>query len=286
MKLRHALLCLTLLLPAFEAAAFDLGKLADKAAKEKLKLNSDESTPDGSVPLTGNMSDADEEKLGREIAGRMFGALPLVKDDRLQAYVNRVGRHVAAQGSRPDINWTFAVVESPAVNAFAAPGGYVIVTRGLYAMLQSEAELAGVLAHEIAHVNSRHHVKVLQKQRLVAMGRDALLKKAQGSTVQALAGNGAEIFARSLDKNAEFEADRLGVVYAARAGYDPFALAAVLDRLNAGGGEDDRVALLYKTHPHPAERLKALDTAIGSRFDALPAGATLEQRLVKLPAAQ
>lgn len=270
------------------ATAIDLGGLLDKKAldqiaRDKLGVKTDTANPsDAGIPLTGNPTDADEEKLGREVAGRLLGAAPLVKDDKLQAYVNKVGRYVAAQSSRADLNWTFGVIESPSVNAFAAPGGYVFVTRGLYAMLQSEAELAGILAHEIGHVNARHHVRLMQKQRVVAMGQEALLKKAGNNTVKALVGNGAEICSRALDKGAEFEADRLGVFYATRAGYDTYGLPAVLDRLDAAGATD-KVTLLFKTHPLPAARLEALDLALDGRYDKLKPGLTLPARLVKLP---
>lgn len=266
--------------------ALDLGNFVDKKAldqiaRDKLGVKTDNADPtDSSVPLTGNLSDADEEKLGREISGRLLGAANLVNDDKLQQYVNKVGRYVATQSARPDIHWTFGVIDSDDVNAFAAPGGYVFLTRGLYAMLRSEAELAGVLGHEIAHVTQRHHVKLMQKQRAVQLGQELLLKKTGGDTIKALVGNGAEIYARSLDKGSEYEADRFGVYYAAMAGYDGFALAAVLDRMGADS-TTDKFTLLYKTHPLPSERLTALDKSIGSRFDGLKHSATLENRLVK-----
>jgi predicted Zn-dependent protease len=272
------------------AVAFDIGGLVDKkaldqAAREKLGVKTDAANPsDADIPLTGNPSDADEEKLGREIAGRLLGAAPLVKNDALQAYVNKVGRYVALQSDRPDLPWTFGVIDSTDINAFAAPGGYVFITRGLYDILKSEAELAGVLGHEIGHVNARHHVRLMQKQRAIAMGQDLLVKKAGNNTVKALVGNGAEIFSRALDKDSEFEADRLGVYYATKAGYDTYGLAAVLDRLESEGATD-KVSLLYKTHPLPAARLDALEAALGNRYDGQKPGLTLEKRLLKLPAA-
>lgn len=293
---RHArlrTLALALLLATPAAQALDLGSLGavvdrkalDQIARDKLGVKSDVgNSADATIPLVGNPTNADEEKLGREVAGRLLGASPLVQDVALQKYVNKVGRHVAAQSGRPDLNWTFGVIETPSVNAFAAPGGYVFVTRGLYALLQNEAELAGVLAHEIGHVNARHHVRLMQKQRAVSMGQDLLSRKAGSDTVKMLVGNGAEILARSLDKSSEYEADRMGVNYATRAGYDTYGLAAVLDRLQASG-DSDRFTLLYKTHPLPGERLSALDVALDGRYDKVPAGQSLPKRLAKLPKA-
>ncbi|TLM66298.1 MAG: peptidase [Deltaproteobacteria bacterium] len=220
------------------------------------------------IPLAGTVSDADEQALGREIAGRLLAAYPLVRNDAVQRYVNQVGRYVAAQGPRPGLNWTFGVIQNDDINAFAAPGGYIFVTRGLYRMLGSEAELAGVLGHEMVHINERHYVRLLQQQRILALGQEFLLGRVKNATVQQLAGNGVELYARSLDKDAEFACDRLGIQYAARAGYDPFAYLAVLDRLGADT-HADQLALLYKTHPHPAARLDALETLIGSRWDGL-----------------
>ena len=231
-----------------------------------------------------NPSKEEEIALGREITGSILGAAPLVKDEALQKYVNHVGRWVASQSERPDLPWKFGVIESADLNAFAAPGGYVLITKGLYQKLQNEAQLAGVLGHEIAHVVKKHQLKVLQKQQLLNAGagwisdkfgkNDKLAKKALA--------NGAEISARSLDKDAEFEADRMGVVLASRAGYDAFGLPEVLQTIGQTNKADSSVALLYKTHPAPDERLAKLGDSAGDKLDNLKAGKTLENRLYKL----
>jgi predicted Zn-dependent protease len=235
------------------------------------------------IPPVGNVPEADEVRIGRYIAGNLLGAAPLVNDPALQAYVNRVGRWVASSSDRPDLKWTFGVIESNDVNAFAAPGGYVFLTRGLYRLLRDEAELAGVLGHEIGHVTRRHHLKVLQKSQAIGVGSD-LLKKRFGDKklAKSLIGNGAEIMARGLDKNAEFEADRIGVVLAVRAGYDAFGLPAVLQEISAASADSSSVALLFKTHPHPDERLARLGEAMGARFDGLKNAKNLQERLVRL----
>jgi predicted Zn-dependent protease len=228
----------------------------------------------------GNVSEEDERKIGRQIAGNLLGAAPLVKDAKLQLYVNKVGRWVAQHSTRPDLNWTFGVIETSDINAFAAPGGYVFITRGLYAALKDEAELAGVLGHEIGHVQEKHHLKVLQKQQLLDVGSKLLGRQVAGSdqNVQRIIGSGAEIMARGLDKSAEFEADRIGVVLAARSGYDPWGLPNVLQTLTGVSKDASSVALLFKTHPAPEERLTHLGDAIGDRLDAIKNGRTLGER--------
>lgn len=238
-----------------------------------------------SLPPFGPVALEDEIKIGRQISGNLLGAAPLVGDAKLQQYVNQVGRWVASRSTRPDLAWTFGVIESNDINAFAAPGGYIFVTRGLYVRLQNEAELAGVLAHEIAHVQQQHHLKVLQQQQLIGLGSQLLGKQVGGdAAVQRLIGSGAEIMARGLDKSAEFEADRIGVVLAARAGYDPWGLPEVLQDIGSVSKSDaGGVALLFKTHPPPDERLAALGDAMGERFDSIN-GKSLPGRLYRLPA--
>lgn len=231
-----------------------------------------------------NPSQAEEVALGREITGSLLGAAPLVKDEALQKYVNQVGRWVASQSERPDLPWKFGVIESNDLNAFAAPGGYVLITKGLYQKLQSEAQLAGVLGHEIAHVVKKHQLKVLQKQQLVGYGAGKLssLFGKKNKLASKIVGTGAEISARGLDKEAEFEADRMGVVLASRAGYDAFGLPDVLQTISQANKSDSSVALLFKTHPAPDERLAKLGDSAGSKLDKIADGKTLEKRLYRL----
>ena len=231
-----------------------------------------------------NPSKEEEIALGREITGSLLGAAPLVKDEALQKYVNQVGRWVANQSERADLPWKFGVIDSADLNAFAAPGGYVLLTKGLYLKMQSEAQLAGVLGHEIAHVIKKHQLKVLQKQQLLGYGasrlsglfgkKDKLAKKALST--------GAEISARGLDKDAEFEADRMGLILAYRAGYDAYGLPDVLQTIGQTNKSDSSVALLFKTHPSPDERLAKLGDSIGGKLDNAKAGKTLENRLYNL----
>ncbi len=263
------------------SSALDFGQQLRDKLKEQLPDQVKERVSN-LVDALGKTSQNDEIAIGRQIAGNLLGAAPLVNDAGLQQYVNRVGRWVANQSERPDLPWHFGVIESTDVNAFAAPGGYIFVTRGLYALLQNEAELAGVLAHEIGHVISKHHLKILQKSRLLDIGSQALAKQVSNNDkVQKLIGSGAEITARSLDQDAEFEADRIAVVLTARAGYDAFGLPGVLQKIGHYAADNDSVVLLFKTHPHPEARLQKLDGAMGDRFDNIK-GLTLSKRLYRL----
>ena len=272
------------------ALAFDLEGTLKDAIEKKVKSDGNaetaekSATPSESEPAFNlkSPSQAEEIQLGRQITGNLLGAAPLVKDAALQKYVNEVGRWVASQSERPDLPWHFGVIESEDINAFAAPGGYVIVTKGLYRKLENEAQLAGVLGHEIAHVVRKHHLRLLQKSQLLNLGAKLLgTKLGKGDdTVQKVIGNGAEILARGLDKDAEYEADRMGVILAARGGYEPFGLPEVLQSISETGNTS-RVTLLYKTHPHPDDRLLRLGDAIGDRLDKVQ-GKTLSERFYRL----
>ncbi len=259
-------------------SAFDLGQLGE-AAKE---LQAVDPKLAEAVKELKDPDEVEEIAIGRQIAGNLLGAAPLVKDAKLQKYVNQVGEWVASQSERPNLPWHFGVIQSDDVNAFAAPGGYIFVTLGLYRLLQNEADLAGVLGHEVGHVIRRHHLKVLQQSKLVDAGSKALSKEVGGghANVQKLIGSGAEIVARSLDKNAEFEADRIGVVLATRAGYDAYGLPGVLQQIGHFAKDEGSVALLFKTHPHPDDRLAQLGSAMDDRFDRIK-GATLGSRFYR-----
>lgn len=253
---------LTILCAALTAVSVDV-------SADSLRSKLSEKIPDSKRLLLA-LTPEDEVHVGQQVTANLFGVAPLVKDDELQLYVNLVGRWVAMQSERPDLPWRFGVIESADVNAFAAPGGYILITRGLYASLSDEAELAGVLGHEIVHVVEKHHIDLMRKTALVQEGREVIEKRVKGDKeelLRRLVGNGAEIFARRLDQDAEFEADRKGIVLALRAGYGPYGLPAVLQKIGSVAKNDDRVQLLFKTHPLPEERLRRLSAALGPYFD-------------------
>jgi predicted Zn-dependent protease len=165
------------------------------------------------------------------------------------------------------------VLDAPQLNAFAVPGGTIFLTRGLVQSMKSEAELAGVLAHEIVHVVKKHHLKAIQKNAQTALAGDALSLALERSgrnseSREKLISFGTEMYSRGLDKGDELDADRLGVVIAARGGYDAYGLPAVLQTLQAMNPEDSSLALMFKTHPSPAERLDALSEKMQPTLDA------------------
>lgn len=274
------------LLAAGSAQAFDLGKALDK-------LNDPETQKALGIgkKMVKSMADIPEPQeieIGEGVAARLLGAAPLLRNEAVQKYVNRVGLWLALQTDRPGLPWRFGVTDDPDVNAFAAPGGTILITRGLYEKLRNESELAGVLAHEIAHVLRKHQLKAIKS----ALGREWQLELAQAvaekksnkdaeTSLKAFTA-GTELFARGLDKGDEFEADRMGMVIAARAGYNPFGLVASLQTLDALNPQDGAVALMFKTHPSPAKRLEMLGTAAGERLDAYAEGGREPARFVTL----
>jgi predicted Zn-dependent protease len=215
-----------------------------------------------------SMSEEDEHTVGKEVAAQTLGAYPPIKDAELQHRLNQIGVWVALQSSRPELPWRFAAVQSDVINAFAVPGGTILVTRGMLNHVTNEAELACVLGHEIGHVTRRHHIAVISKSLMVAAGASALTASSKSGNTAAyqkqLIGEGKEIFSRGLDRSAEREADEDGVLLAARAGYDPAACLNFMQRLASLKADTGALASLYKTHPTAKDRVEDVDKAIGN----------------------
>ena len=227
-------------------------------------------------PATGGanlvlMTEKKEKEIGLEEHEKVLASMPVYKDDVLQAYIERVGKDIAAVSHRPGLDYTFTIIDNPEINAFALPAGYVYVNRGLLTFLNSEAELAAVLAHEIGHITARHAV---QQQ---ARGGLAKTASTVGGIVTAVAtGSGyvgsqisdiASIWAQSglsgFGREHELEADSLGAQYIVNAGYDPAAMIEVITVLKnqedfnrkvagTGGGYHG----LFATHPRNDKRLQ------------------------------
>jgi len=246
------------------AIAFDFGSVDWKKAAETVKKVQKAKT---------EIDEPQEIVLGDGIASNLLGAAPLLDNAAVQRYVNRIGRWLASQSERPDLPWLFGVLDDSDVNAFSTPGGNVFITKGLLAQMNSEAELAGVLAHEIAHVVRKHHVLAIKKgaqaELLTDLANDAIRQKGGDPKLAKLVSAGTEVYARGLDKNDEYEADRMGVVIAARGGYDPYGLPAVLQTLQSLNPSDSSLALMFKTHPALGDRLELLDEEMSDQFAGL-----------------
>lgn len=265
-------------------AALGLALLAAAAAAPGAELNELEIIERTVARMErADLTPEKERRIGAGMAERLLGATPPIADEAVQRYVNRVGLWVAAGSDRPELDWTFAVVDSPGVNAWAAPGGFVFITRGLFLLLEDEAELACVLGHEIAHVTAGHYVEALAARVRSGMIRDLLraedIAGVDAATVDRLAAEGARLFGLGLKREDEHEADRLGVTLAARAGYDPWALLGTLTLLDALDPAAPAMSLHSRTHPPPRVRRARLDRQLeaGIGLDGQPGARPLER---------
>lgn len=216
-------------------------------------------------PVTGQrqltlVSEAQEISMGQEAAVEVRDSIGLVDDAAMQSYVSRVGLELASGSERPKLPWAFAVVDDPTPNAFALPGGFIFVTRGLMTLLDSEAELASVLGHEIGHVTARHSVSMISRQQLTQLGLGlggALFPEIQPVS-QAL-GAGMQLLFLRYGRDAERQADELGFRYARSDGYDVREMADVFAALGRASQLEGQSPLpnWLASHPAPADRIEA-----------------------------
>jgi predicted Zn-dependent protease len=210
------------------------------------------------------ISTEQEIESGRGVAATVAGHYTLSRDSTLTRYVNLVGNAVASADPRPDIVYRFAVLDSDEVNAFAAPGGYVFVTRGALALMDDEAMLAGVLAHEVAHVNQRDVIEEIQDRARTELGiREASERidiTGEAYLEQAI-GLGANALFMGLSREDELEADSIGMRMATDTGYDRAGIERFIEKLE-DHSDDESLSLLSKTHPDPDDRLESLSGAM------------------------
>jgi predicted Zn-dependent protease len=223
-------------------------------------------------PATGSrqlmlISESQEIAMGREYDQEVAASIGLYPDSGLQRWIQQFGARLAATSERPNLPWTFHVVDDPVVNAFALPGGYIYVTRGILAHLNSEAELAGVVGHEIGHVTARHSVSQMSKQQLAQVGLViGSIASPEFERYAGLASAGLGVLFLKYSRDAERQADDLGLRYMRRVSYDPREMPHVFEMLGRvsqveGGG---RVPEWLATHPDPENRRGRIEQEIAA----------------------
>jgi predicted Zn-dependent protease len=221
-------------------------------------------------PVTGKkqmslLSEAEELAIGQQQDAEIRREMGVYDDPALQRYVNDLGQQLARHSHRPNLPWSFTVVDSPAINAFALPGGYIYLTRGILAYLDDESELAGVLGHEIGHVTARHAAQAYTRQAQANVGLTILSIFVPSTRPFAdLGATGLGVLFLRHGRDAELEADRLGVEYGSAAGYDPSGVPRFLTTLARVGAMSERgVPNWLSTHPDPGSRVMKAEPVAG-----------------------
>jgi len=216
-------------------------------------------------PATGNkefslMSEAQEIQLGQELDVQVRREMGVYEDAELQRYVSEVGMRLARASERPNLPWAFTVIDEPAVNAFALPGGKIYLTRGILPFLHNEEEMAGVLGHEIGHVTARHSAQQYTKATSAGVGLTLLsIFVPEARPIQGVAETALGVLFLKYGRDDELQADRLGAEYTAKTGWDPRGVAGMLrtlQRLDVASGSRKGVPNWLSTHPAPADRVE------------------------------
>lgn len=212
------------------------------------------------------VSEGQEIQMGRQADGSVVAQYGLYPDEGLQTYVAGLGATLAGKSERPDLPWTFRVVDDPIINAFALPGGFIYVTRGIMAYFNSEAELVSVLGHEIGHVTARHSAQQMTQQQLAQVGlvAGAILLPSASDLILGVGGAGLQVLFLKFSRDDETEADLLGLRYMVRGNWDASEMPhvyAMLGRVSAASG-GDRLPTWLSTHPDPENREQTIKDRI------------------------
>jgi predicted Zn-dependent protease len=251
--------------------------------------------PKASRAFYNSFSDEEEMTMGRSAAADVEKDRPMLGDAGVDDYLDQVGQKMAAASQRPQLRYHFKAVNSPSINAFSLPGGYVYVNRGLLEVIESEAELAGVLGHEIGHVVAFHSMNDVARRALADRALNEVKKAGltQDQKIQGMLDEYGGTFLlfvnKKFSREEEDEADLLGLYNAARGGWDPNGLIIFLSRLIQPGGSRDLYAMLMRNHPAAAGRvddLKAEMTTLPPAKSAKKNSAAfraMQERLRSLP---
>ncbi len=209
------------------------------------------------------ISTPEEVEIGKQVATEVESKEKLLKNTTVQNYVNEVGQKIARVCDRTDVEYKFKVIDKKDINAFACPGGFIYIYTGLLDILDNEAQLAAVLAHEISHVVARHSVKKLQN----IYGYSILAQIALGEKTEGAAGDivnvAAMLILQGYSRDNEFEADRYGLLYAKNAGYNPKGMIQVFEKFKKMEGNPPPAVLgLLSTHPPATDRIRRAESEI------------------------
>jgi predicted Zn-dependent protease len=209
------------------------------------------------------ISEADEIKIGTDVSAMLRERYGVVQDKAVHKYVTLVGSVLAAQSSRPGLPWTFIVLDTDGINAYAAPGGFIHITRGALSILKNEAELADILGHEISHVTQKHAINSIQNAKMAGAAADAVTKSDLAKQITDAAYK--IVFEGTYDRGQEIDADKRGVALADAAGYAPNGLGDFLTRLDARNKNQPDRNGLFASHPDMQARLDGLTKEIKSQ---------------------
>jgi predicted Zn-dependent protease len=242
------------------------------AAATAMTLTGCATNPVTGKPQLALVSESQEIEMGKQAAEETRQSIGIVKNDALQAYVNQVGTTLATHSERPHLPWSFQVIDDPTPNAFALPGGFIFITRGLMTYMDSEAELAAVLGHEIGHVTARHSVQQISRAQIAQLGLGlGMIIAPELQQLGDLLGSGLQLLFLKYGRDAEREADKLGFRYALQQRYDVREMDDVFRSLQKLSEQEHRSPLptWQSTHPDEGERIETVQRRIAE----LPPGA-------------
>jgi predicted Zn-dependent protease len=225
-----------------------------------------------------NITEQEERQLGEQVSLQLRNRFGVLQDEKVTKYVTLVGTVLAQASTKPKLDWKFIVLDTDGVNAYAAPGGLVHITKGLLGLMKNEAELAGVMGHEITHITVKHTVRAIQKSKGISMGadaagsgglRDQLIAKMAAATFQ-------KLFDGEFSRDDEEESDKVGTQLANKVGYAPSGIADVLKKIQARNGSRQDRNGMFASHPAIKDRISNNEKLIKS--EKLGATATAEAR--------
>ena len=273
--MKHAAFALALVLAAAPAHAQlgGLNKALGKAQDAKKKAD---------TVADLHFTDQEERQLGDYVSQKLIDRFGVYQDQAVTKYVTLVGTVLAQASPRPALNWQFIVLDSDGVNAYAAPGGLIHITRGALGLIKNESELAGVLGHEIAHVTEKHTIRAIQKAGVTGLGLEAGASRAPGGGLAAGVVQGigsriyADLFENKFDRGDEMESDRAGARFANKVGYAPNGMVGFLTKISERNKDQKEPNGLFASHPQIKDRISAIEKTI--RDDKLTSTATVAPR--------